>query len=200
METSHAGTSIPTARSVDHIGLTVPDLEEAVAFFTNYLGCQVVWEFGPYGNDGDMMRRQLNVHPEAIARIAFLRMGPTLNLELFEYSAPDQVKQLPKNSDFGGSHLGIYVDDIEVAVEYLRTVPGVVLQDGPNLNTGDTDPAGLAFCYFLTPWGQQMELVSAPAGMGYEKRTLKRSAPPAEYWQNGPSEHASENSDLRRVP
>lgn len=179
---------IPTARSVDHIGLTVPDLEEAVEFFTGHLGCQVVWEYGPYGNDGDMMRRQLNVHPEATARIAFLRMGPTLNLELFEYDAPEQTRQLPKNSDFGGSHLGIYVDDIDAAVEYLRTVPGVTLQEGPNLNTGDTDPSGLSFCYFLTPWGQQMELVSAPQGMGYERRTVRRAAPPAEHWHNGPQD------------
>ena len=185
MTNTATNSGIPTARSVDHLGLTVPDLEQAVEFFTTYLGCEVIWRYGPYGDDGDMMQRQLNVHPEATARIAFLRMGPTFNLELFEYSAPEQVKQVPKNSDYGGNHLGIYVDDFDAAVDYLRQVPGVVLQEGPNLNGGDDDPAGLSFCYFLTPWGAQVELVSAPSGMAYEQRTDRRAAPPAEFWHCG---------------
>lgn len=181
---------IPTARSADHVGLTVPNLEEAVSFFTEHIGCEVIWEFGPYGNDGDTMLRQLNVAAESTARIALLRMGPNFNLELFEYQAPEQRTEPPRNSDVGGTHIGIYVDDIDAAVEYLRGIPGVTVQDGPNDNTGDTDPSGLSFCYFQTPWGYQMEVVTAPKGMGYERRTAKRSAPPAEYWHNGPGEAA----------
>ncbi|HJN61759.1 MAG TPA: VOC family protein, partial [Alphaproteobacteria bacterium] len=29
-------------------------------------------------------------------------------------------------------------------------------------------------CYFLTPWGAQLELVSYPAGRGYEQHTKRR--------------------------
>jgi len=188
--TRHAPSigGIPTARSVDHIGMTVPDLAEAVEFFTTFLGCELIWEHGPYGNDGQTMLRQLNVDPRSTARIAFLRMGPTFNLELFEYSSPEQRQDLPCNSDIGGNHIGIYVDDIVAAVDYLKSIPGVKVQEGPNYNTGDTDPSGQSFCYFQTPWGYQMEVISFPEGMGYQKRTKKRTAPPAEYWHNGPQD------------
>ncbi len=43
---------------------------------------------------------------------------------------------------------------------------------GPSLNSGAE--ADEYWCYFLTPWGAQMELVSYPAGRGYEQHTTKR--------------------------
>jgi hypothetical protein len=40
------------------------------------------------------------------------------------------------------------------------------MTEGPN--------AGLSWVYFLAPWGMQLELVSAPDGMAYEKETDRR--------------------------
>ncbi|MBV8886414.1 MAG: VOC family protein [Chroococcidiopsidaceae cyanobacterium CP_BM_RX_35] len=34
---------IPTARNVDHVGLTVPDLNQALTFFVDVLGADVLW-------------------------------------------------------------------------------------------------------------------------------------------------------------
>ncbi len=35
-----ARTQVPGFRGIDHIGLTVPNLEEAVDFFVNVIGCE----------------------------------------------------------------------------------------------------------------------------------------------------------------
>lgn len=173
---------IPTARSADHVGITVPDLEAAIAFFTDHLGCELGWRIGPMSADDDWMTKALNVHPRAVGHIAMLRMGPTFNIELFQYASPDQVTTHPKNSDIGGSHLAIYVDDIDEAAEYLAAIPGVKLQLGPNTVEDGSDVDGIRFCYFLTPWGYQMELVSAPNGLKFEQTSDVRLAPPAPDW------------------
>jgi len=39
---------IPTARSVDHVGFTVPNLDEAVSFFTRVLDCDLLYRTRPY--------------------------------------------------------------------------------------------------------------------------------------------------------
>jgi len=43
---------------------------------------------------------------------------------------------------------------------------GVQILGAPSLNGGAE--AGEYWCYFLTPWGAQLELVSYPAGRGCE--------------------------------
>lgn len=178
----HVRRGIPTARSADHVGITVPNLDEAVAFFTEALGCELGWRIGPMSADDDWMTEALNVHPRAIGHIAMLRMGPTFNIELFEYMSPDQVTTHPRNSDIGGSHLAIYVDDIDQAAEYLASVPGVRMQLGPITVDDDSDVDGIRFCYFLTPWGYQMELVSAPTGIKFDRISENRLARPASDW------------------
>ncbi|MCX4911537.1 VOC family protein [Streptomyces sp. NBC_00878] len=167
---------------MDHVAYTVPDLDQAVAFFTEVVGAELIYREGPVQDPhGDMMRRQLGVHPTAVARIAMLRLGPVTNLELFAYDAPDQSRVLPANSDWGGHHLAIHVTDIDAAVHYLREQPGVEL-----LGTAQTIPsgpiAGNRWIYFRTPWGMQMELVQASPGRPYESTTQARRYGPAPAW------------------
>ena len=61
-----------------------------------------------------------------------IRIGKHHNVELFEYDAPVQQTVQPRNSDIGGHHMGFYVDDIDAAYDYVRAIPGVVVQEGPN--------------------------------------------------------------------
>ncbi|WP_338603924.1 VOC family protein [Saccharopolyspora sp. SCSIO 74807] len=185
------GSGIPGARNVDHVAFTVPDLRRAVDFFVDVLGAETIYWEGPVQDlAGDWMTRKLNVHERATARIAMLRLGPTTNLELFEYTAPDQQRRIPENSDHGGHHLAIYVDDVDVAAEYLRNQPGVRLQGEPE--TIEEGPlAGNRWMYFTAPWGMQLEVVDMPAGMPYEQRTAARKYGPAPRWDN----RAEQNRD-----
>jgi len=160
---------IPSATHVDHIGLTVPDLDEAVAFFVDVLGCELAYELGPIEREDDFFERQLGVHPRASMRVATLRCGPVTNLEVFEYTAPDQKTKLPKNSDHGGHHLAFFVTDMKAAVAYLREQPGVTVLGDPQTDSGLIE--GNEWVYFLAPWGLQMEVRRWGRGQPYEKTT-----------------------------
>src|SRR6202047_105618 len=161
--------SIPGLRGHDHTGITVPDVKAATAFFTDVLGCSHPMSFGPFSDDkGTFMKDAVNVNPRAVIdEISMVRCGYGSNIELFQYQSPDQAKTLPKNSDIGGHHIALYVDDIDKAAAYLkeknvRTLQGPIpIKEGP--------AAGQSILYFFTPWGLQMELISYPKGMAYEK-------------------------------
>ena len=161
--------SIPGLRGHDHTGITVPDVKEATTFFTEVIGCTHAMSFGPFSDDkGTFMQDVVNVNPRAVIdEISMVRCGYDSNIELFQYQSPDQAKTLPKNSDIGGHHIALYVDDIDKAAEYLkaknvRTLKGPIpITEGP--------AAGQSILYFFAPWGLQMELISYPKGMAYEK-------------------------------
>jgi catechol 2,3-dioxygenase-like lactoylglutathione lyase family enzyme len=102
-----------------------------------------------------------------------VRCGPTQNVELFEYKTKHQVKKPLLNSDVGGFHLAFYVDDLNAAVAYLKTVKGVKVLGTPT-PVGGQPNGGETFVYFKTPWGANMELLTYPKGLDYEKSTDKR--------------------------
>ncbi len=153
-------SSLPGLRSLDHVAFTVPDLREAIEFFTDHFGATVVFHDGPFRGDGTEMRERLDVDPRASCRLAMLRLGDTTNLELFQYTAPEQRTTPPRNSDIGGHHLAFYVDDIDDARDYLAQVPGVQLMNGPNGVAADSPVAGQRWFYFTTPWGMHMEVTT----------------------------------------
>ncbi|MEM8740385.1 MAG: VOC family protein [Pseudomonadota bacterium] len=163
-----AADPIPGMRGVDHIGLTVPDMEQAVTFFSDVLGCETATSFGPFRDDeGGFMTDLLDVHPRAVIhQITLMRCGFGANIELFDYDAPDQETVRPRNSDIGGHHIAIYVDNIAVAAEYLHE-NGIRTLMGP-FPVNDGPAAGQTVLYFFAPWGLQMELISYPGGMAYE--------------------------------
>lgn len=176
--------AIPGARAVHHVAYTVPDLDQAVRFFVDVIGAELVYELGPVEDpDGDWMTRKLGVDPKASAHIAMLRLGPVTNLELFEYTAPDQRRELPRNSDWGGHHLAIHVEDVDAAVAYLRDQPGVTILGEPE--TIEEGPiTGDRWVYFTTPWGMQLELINLPPGAPFEQTTDARLYAPGVPWRN----------------
>ncbi len=172
-----SAAGLPGLRGTDHIGFTVPNLQEAVDFFVDVIGCEPFYDLGPFSSDGDWMQTHLNVHPRAVMkRLKFLRCKSGTNFEIFEYQAPDQNRQQPKNSDVGGHHLAFYVDDMEAALAHLKA-KGVRILGEPTRSKNAS--AGQTWVYFLSPWGMQLELVSYPKGKAYEQETDHRLWHPA---------------------
>ena len=161
---SPARRRIPGVTGIEHIGLTVPDIEQASRFFADLLGAEAIYDIGPFESADDWMANHLAVHPRArINKLRVLRIANGPVLELFEFTAPDQATARPKNSDPGGFHLAFYVADMDSALAALKT-HGVEIQAGP-VEMTEGPSRGMIWLYFRAPWGQQLELVSYPAGI-----------------------------------
>lgn len=158
---------LPGLRGSDHLGITVPDLDEADAFFVDILGADRFYDLGPFQDaDGTWMQDHLDVHPRTVMRrLRFYRLGNGTNLEVFEYESADDPRPAPRNSDVGGHHLALYVDDMDAAVRFLRE-NGIRVLGEPTASRGPSE--GQRWVYFLSPWGMQFELVSFPGGKAYE--------------------------------
>ena len=153
---------------MDHVGLTVPDINQAIEWFDDVMGASAPLTFGPFADPvGTFMQDLLGVDPRAVVeQITVLRIGRSANIELFKYTAPDQRQTFPKNSDWAGHHIASYVTDIAEAVDYMVS-RGVQKFLGP-LPVTDGPAAGQSINYFRTPFGTYIELISYPQGMAYE--------------------------------
>jgi len=151
--------SLPGAQYVDHVAFTVPDLDEAVAFFVDVFAAEELYR-STRGPDAHFMPLNFEVPIDAKFELSMLRLPPNLNLELFQWHTGDAFATRPRHSDAGGHHLCFSVEDVDVAVEYLRVVPGVrLLGDRKEVGADSLYVAGNRWTYFATPWGLLMELV-----------------------------------------
>lgn len=153
----------------DHASMTVPDLEQAVDFLTRVLGGRVLYRrVIAAGADPHAMSTNYHAHPDAALRLAKLDLGG-LQLEVFEYDAPDTAAVTARNCDPGGHHLGFAVQDIDHAVGVLNAEPGVRVLGSVSVLPDDHPLAGRRWVYFLTPWQQQMELVDDTLLVGHDR-------------------------------
>lgn len=165
--------TVPGLRGGDHLGITVPDLEAATRFLVDVLGAEQFYDLGPFSADDDWMSVHLGVRSDAVmTKLRFFRLGTGLNLEVFEYDAAEQNMVPPLNSDVGGHHLALYVDDVDAATTYLRS-HGIEVMGEPTVRTAGPS-GGQTWVYFRAPWGLQFELVSYPGGKAYERESATR--------------------------
>jgi catechol 2,3-dioxygenase-like lactoylglutathione lyase family enzyme len=158
---------IPGLTRIDHVGVTVPDLNQAHEFFTGVLGCEYMYALGPFQHDDSWMSEHLGVADDAVMRrLHFYRLGGQAIFEVFEYEAPDQRLAPPRNSDVGGHHVALYVDDLDAAVAHLHAL-GLTVLGEPTASSGPSE--GQRWVYFLAPWGMQFELVSYPRGKAFDR-------------------------------
>ena len=157
----------------DHVGITVPDINQAIEWFEDVMGAVAPLTFGPFPA-GAFVASVVDVAQTAsIDQITMLRIGHSANIELFKYTAPDgQRHDMPKNSDWSGHHIAFYVTDIDAAVEYMVGKGVRKMPAGPfTLTAGPA--AGQTIQYFQTPWGGYIEFISYPDGMAYEVPSVK---------------------------
>jgi catechol 2,3-dioxygenase-like lactoylglutathione lyase family enzyme len=177
------GRGIPTARSVDHVGITVPNLDEAVEFFTSVLGCDLLYStrrvFDSTG--GDWMSRHYGVNSAAGLRTAMLRCGPFSNFELLAWDIPHSPASASEQTGVLAGHVAIYANDLREAAAYLASHPGVHILGSPTIVAGEPNE-GTEFVFVRLPWGMCLELVTWPPVMPYCNMTHNRLFEPAAYW------------------
>ena len=154
----------PRFLSVDHISWTVPDLEEALAFYRDVIGAEELFRLGPLDaadlpvddQGRDWMETHLNV-PGARITLAMLKLTDNMNFQLIQYDKPDDRRQeLPRNCDRGGHHLGLKVDDVDKAIDYL-TAHGCTAMEIIYIDAGPL--AGKKNVYMTDPFGHSLEIV-----------------------------------------
>lgn len=145
-----------------HIGLTVPDLPAAIAFFRDVLDFELLFDMPAGGPVAADYAAAVRVPPDAEARgLALLAKGGA-RLELFEYAAPNQRHTYPGNHDVGGHHIAFEVDDIDAALIRLTAAGGV--QCAPVRTARAEAFRGMQWVYVVAPFGLQLELVHFPHG------------------------------------
>lgn len=166
MDADHKG-AMP--RGINHIGLTVPDLEQASRFLIDGLGARWCYDgltLDDAPREGPEIERQLGLPAGAqIVRQRLFRIGNGPNLELFEIRA-GQRQGAPGLVDTGWNHVSFYCDDIEASLARLVSAGGTPLSEVHG-NSRHEDTPGNGSVYVQPPWGGLIELQTIPAGNDY---------------------------------
>jgi catechol 2,3-dioxygenase-like lactoylglutathione lyase family enzyme len=170
-------------RGIDHVAMTVPNLDEASRFLENALGAKPIYDDLKRSQTpmkGEQVERQLDLAVgTSLVAMRMLRVANGPGIELFEVRSPHQQSPA-RPSDLGLQHFGVYVDDIDAAVARFAAAGGELVA-APAPTIGVEAGPGNAYCYAKTPWGTVIELITHPSPGAYEKETpLRRWTPPAE--------------------
>ena len=133
--------------AVDHVAFNVPDLDEAVSFFTSALGCELLTRGGP-----------VDRWPGTTLRYALLRFDAAVAFELLEWQGPNAASSMPGFTDTGGGHLALVVTDLDAAEAALAAQPGL------GAIIPEVLPDGRRFIRFETSWGMTIQLLTAGQG------------------------------------
>lgn len=160
----HASSPV---RAVDAVGITVSDMERALAFYTGVLPFEKI---GDIELAGDAIEH-LNGVFGARLRVARLRLGEE-HIELIEYLAP-QGRPFPPDSrsnDRWFQHIAIIVSDMQEAYDHLRRQRVQHASPGPQrLPDWNPDAGGIEAFYFRDPDGNYLEILQFPPDKGDPK-------------------------------
>jgi catechol 2,3-dioxygenase-like lactoylglutathione lyase family enzyme len=143
--------------SVAHIGITVRDMDKALAFYQGVLGME---KLGEETFSGPAASRLTRI-PGTVLRAAYLRggigiKGPPLELLHFVEPGSGGGTPYPRLNNPGITEVAFWVDDIEQVSADLK-VKGVEFYSAPQLfEFGESKAKAV---YFLDPDGTTLELV-----------------------------------------
>jgi catechol 2,3-dioxygenase-like lactoylglutathione lyase family enzyme len=146
-------------RAIDHVGLTVTDLDRAVEFWCGRLGLRLLQRVTETDPDMASLIGEDSVELE----IADLDAGDGRIIELIKYTRPAGRPVRARSSDPGSTHIALRVDDLDEALARLEGSGARQISRHPVLLH---DPGGawdgVACCYIADPDGIIVELVQRP--------------------------------------
>jgi len=160
-------------RGVEHVGITVPDLDEATEFLEKALGAVVVYDVLSEPLGGKELEDGLGLPEGTIITFArMMRIGNGANFEVFGYEVGDQ-RPPHRPCDLGWQHVAFQVEDIFAATERFLAAGGEKLADPMDLPGGAAGKDNY-FVYLRAPWGTTFEFISFPGREAYEETTDER--------------------------
>ena len=136
---------------IDHPGFSVPDIDEALEFFTGVLGFEVLFipQLPPHDENSPSQKGMFGVYDDAYTKAAaFLHYGGR-KIELAQWESKERKDFRPNPADAGAPHLAITVSDIPAAYEYF--------QGFDNIEVRPITPMG--FFYVVSPWGLEVQVM-----------------------------------------
>jgi catechol 2,3-dioxygenase-like lactoylglutathione lyase family enzyme len=158
-----AARAAPLSR-VDSIGITVGEMERALAFYTGVLPFEVVSETEVQGDAYEHLFGVFGMR----ARIVRLRLGHE-EIELIDYLAPEgrPVPVDSRSNDEWFQHVAIIVSDMDAAYARLREHEVQHASTGPQtLPDWNPNAGGIKAFYFKDPDGHNLEILQFPPDKG----------------------------------
>jgi lactoylglutathione lyase len=154
---------------LDHVGLTVEDLERSITFYCAVLDCKVQERAVITGAEVDLVTGV----PGAVIHTADLQLPSGGWLELLQYMGSPGTPLVQHRYDAGHSHIAFAVDDANAA--RTRALESGALDCSPpvTLNEPGSSWDGVRVCYARDPDGRTIEFVERPPAVP------PRGAPPA---------------------
>jgi glyoxylase I family protein len=148
---------VPAA--IHHTGLTVGDLERALAFWRDALGMTERMRQRKAGG----YLEAIVAEPGADVEMVHLGFGPEgPAIELFAYAAPRGGRAELRPADVGFAHVGVLVDDLDARLERLLAAGGRLVGKLADVDTGAN--AGSRAVYVRDPDGHVVELFERSGG------------------------------------
>jgi catechol 2,3-dioxygenase-like lactoylglutathione lyase family enzyme len=159
-----ADASSASVSRVDSIGITVSDMDRALAFYTGVLPFKVMSETEVAG---DAYERLFGVFGMRV-RIARLRLGEE-EIELIDFLAPEG-RPIPvdsRSNDEWFQHIALIVSDMDAAYARLREHNVQHASTGPQtLPDWNPNAGGIKAFYFKDPDGHNLEILQFPPDKG----------------------------------
>jgi catechol 2,3-dioxygenase-like lactoylglutathione lyase family enzyme len=147
---------------INHIGITVPDIEAAVSFYTRAFGLSVLVSPFDASTETEGAERRFDVFGAEWKhmKLAHLVNADGVGFEIFQFVSPP-VHEHEEGFDYwntGVSHIALTVDDLEGVISRITDLGGLPRSGIHRL------PSGARICYCADPWGTAIELVTTSYG------------------------------------
>lgn len=164
-------------RAIDHIGITIPDIEQAAKFLEEAFGATAIYDT-IIPSDPPMKGKESEeilgyLEGTAITHMRLMRIGDGPCIELFKMKVLGNRKENIIPSDIGLQHFAVYTEDIEETKRKVEK-PGARLLKGPIQMLRKEGGEGNRFMYTITPWGSIVELISYPSPLEIESSSSLR--------------------------
>ena len=151
-------------QKVDTIGITVSDMDRAIAFYTNALSFKKISDVEVYGQEYEQLLDLFGIR----LRLVKMQLGDEV-IELIQHLTP-QGKPIPidsRSNDLWFQHIAIVVSDMEQAYQQLRKFNVTHVSTAPQkLPNYIEAAAGIEAFYFRDRDGNNLELIYFPPDKG----------------------------------
>ena len=161
------GTQGQTVHQVDAVGITVPDMNRALDFFTRVLPFEKISETELYGTPYEKLKGVFGIRYKKVR----LRLGDEeIELTDFLTSGGRAIPEDSRSNDLWFQHLAIVVSNMDSAYARLKKYNVQHVSTEPQrLPKSIPQAEGVEAFYFRDPAGHNLELIYFPPGKGDPK-------------------------------